>query len=989
MIKDNRGFLWIGTADGLNRYDGKNFVHYFHSIYNTNSIPNNSVQSLFQVNNGEIWIGTFNGLCRLNPLNNVITRIPFPEYLKNTEIISAADIKQNPEDASIWIASNKGLFYFDAKKDQILPASDNLSYLKNQFITAIHIPSKDEMWLASYDGLIKYNSKQGTTQVFRPSSSTELKGTLITSIHADEDGLLWLGTWGRGMQCFDPSTEKFTRYLNRPDLGERSDANIIHSISKSNLPSEKDVLWVAADSYYAFNKTTKQFISFASQDNENRFGVFGECLSFCNGREEGMWIGGTNGLYRQDPHHQLFDHISLNIPRNKHCLSDIFTVYADPIDSSGNTFFVGTWSCGIFTLNAKEGTSAQLPAWMLRAIGKTGYFKTFHRDRSGGLWATTSENGLHFFDEKKKQIKSYLPQTNRRLEKSGNLGSIVEDDEGNFWIGSIQGIYYFDRKTEIITPVFYSGFNAASNVSDEIKSMEMDQKGNLWFCTNLGVYKKPVIGRIPAGGNKPDLFYVHDEKKPNSFPERSPLEGIAIDKKNNIWCATWNGLIYWNADDSIPTFNRLTREDGLSNDKIHKVQTDQFNRVWMATIMGLSCYDPATRRFRNFYTAQGLHKDEIRSLFKNGVTGQLIAAYHGGLDLFDPAALPTAGKPPATVITGLKLFNEPYSQNKKFFIDRGTASLSPSQNMLTISFSALSFTDPDQIKYAYKMEGIDKDWIMSENDFATYHNLSPGTRMFNVKARNADGTWDQEGTWMLIELAPPFYKAWWFITLLVIAIAAGAYGLYYIRISRLKEKFRIRSTIARDLHDEIGSTLTSINILSRVSYTNLEKDKARASDLIQKITEQSESMQQSMSDIIWAIKPENDKLRNMTARMREYLSHTLESRNIAISFTAEENVMEESLSMEQRRDFFLIFKEAVNNAAKYSQSNQVWVEIKKSGANILLRIRDDGRGFFVNGALSTNGLKNMRARAASLKARLNITSAPGKGTTIQLILPAT
>ena len=148
-------------------------------------------------------------------------------------------------------------------------------------------------------------------------------------------------------------------------------------------------------------------------------------------------------------------------------------------------------------------------------------------------------------------------------------------------------------------------------------------------------------------------------------------------------------------------------------------------------------------------------------------------------------------------------------------------------------------------------------------------------------------------------------------------------------------------------------------------------------------------MQQSMSDIIWAIKPENDKLRNMAIRMREYLSHTLESRDISIHFVAEENVLEESLSMEQRRDFFLIFKEAVNNAAKYSQSSLVEVIIKKAGTDIFLSIKDKGKGFVQNGMQTSNGLKNMQARAQSLRAKLNISSSPGKGTTVELTLPAT
>ena len=247
LTKDNRGFLWVGTADGLNRYDGKNFVHYYHSIYKKNSIPNNSVYSILQVDNGLIWIGTFNGLCKLNPLNNEITRIAFPDYLKNTEIISVGDIRQNPADGSIWIASNKGLFYVDQIKNILVPAADENSYLREQFITAIHAASKEILWLGSYDGLIRYNRISGKTEVFRPSPNADFKETLISFIYPDKDGLLWLGTWGRGLQCFDPLTGKFTQYLPRADLGERSDANIIHEISQSNLPDEKNILWVGGD----------------------------------------------------------------------------------------------------------------------------------------------------------------------------------------------------------------------------------------------------------------------------------------------------------------------------------------------------------------------------------------------------------------------------------------------------------------------------------------------------------------------------------------------------------------------------------------------------------------------------------------------------------------------------------------------------------------------------------------------------------------------
>ena len=199
----------------------------------------------------------------------------------------------------------------------------------------------------------------------------------------------------------------------------------------------------------------------------------------------------------------------------------------------------------------------------------------------------------------------------------------------------------------------------------------------------------------------------------------------------------------------------------------------------------------------------------------------------------------------------------------------------------------------------------------------------------------------------------------------------------------------MRNLIARDLHDEIGSTLTSINILSKVSQRNLENDRNKASDLLTKVIDQSQRIQQNMNDIVWAIKPDNDRIENMTVRMREYLSHTLEPKNISIHFMADENILQASFNMQQRRDFFLIFKEAINNIAKYSQCKQARINLSRKNGHISLVIEDDGIGFNMNSVHSTGGLVNMEKRAALMKGRFEIKSTPGEGTKIELLVPAT
>jgi two-component system sensor histidine kinase UhpB len=209
------------------------------------------------------------------------------------------------------------------------------------------------------------------------------------------------------------------------------------------------------------------------------------------------------------------------------------------------------------------------------------------------------------------------------------------------------------------------------------------------------------------------------------------------------------------------------------------------------------------------------------------------------------------------------------------------------------------------------------------------------------------------------------------------------------KLQQQHELLEVRNHIAKDLHDEIGSTLTSIKILSEVSQNNIVKDQSKASSLLKKITEQSSQMQQGISDIVWAIKPDNDKLENMVIRMREYISHTLEPKNIRTVFSVDENILSKSIGMQQRRDFFLIFKEAVNNAAKYSNAVNVKIDLKLQSGNVELSISDDGAGFDTAKITSSNGLKNIQARAMALKGHASFFSAPGKGTLINLTMPAT
>jgi signal transduction histidine kinase len=337
-------------------------------------------------------------------------------------------------------------------------------------------------------------------------------------------------------------------------------------------------------------------------------------------------------------------------------------------------------------------------------------------------------------------------------------------------------------------------------------------------------------------------------------------------------------------------------------------------------------------------------------------------------------------------VTDFKVFNTYIPMDSLLALEK--IQLKPSQNSVTFYFSSLSYTQQDKLLYYYKLDGVDKYWIKAEQDLAAnYTTLSPGRYTFNVKCVNMQGNESVNVTKLSITILPPFYRTWWFITLLILLVTWLIYSVYRMRINKLLAVERIRNKVARDLHDDVGSTLSTINILSSMAKTKLLTDPVKTSEYITKITDNSQYMMEAMDDIVWSIKPDNDSMQKIVARMREYASAILEPKDIEISFQVGENILDLKLNMETRRDVFLIYKEATNNIAKYAHCTKVGIQLNHENKRFIMNIRDNGTGFNVGLADSGNGLGNMQKRAEALRGTININSREGAGTEISLNIP--
>ncbi len=407
--------------------------------------------------------------------------------------------------------------------------------------------------------------------------------------------------------------------------------------------------------------------------------------------------------------------------------------------------------------------------------------------------------------------------------------------------------------------------------------------------------------------------------------------------------------------------------------------------LWMGTNHGLCRFNPNDYSCKNFSKKDGIQNYE----YNTGAAlklkdGTLLFGGVAGYNIIDPDIIETKkAAPPAVVISSFKVFD------KETPIGNHIITLKYKENTLTFEFAALSYFQNHDNHYAYMLEGVDHDWIFSDTRrYVTYSKLAPGDYTFKVKASNSDGVWNETGAQLQMTITPPWWQRTWFIILCVMVTIAILYFIRRYEQNRKKQLEAVRARISRDLHDDMGSTLQSISVMSEIARMKSQSGNQQESiPMIEKIGSASREMVEKMNDIVWAVNPKNDNFENIILHMRAFGGELLAGKDIALHFKADSGLNNIRLSMEKRKSFFLVYKEALNNAYKYSGAKNVNVEISRTHHTLTLVVEDDGVGFNMHeDRLKTggNGLKNMNTRAAEMNGNVSIISAPGRGTKVSL-----
>ena len=461
-------------------------------------------------------------------------------------------------------------------------------------------------------------------------------------------------------------------------------------------------------------------------------------------------------------------------------------------------------------------------------------------------------------------------------------------------------------------------------------------------------------------------------------------------KHGNLWVGTYGGGLQY-----FDLAKRQFQHVAASNNLIEGVQVDYHQNVWMISNGDLNKYDPR----RQTYTTYDLPDLEKTG----GVTGRIFKDSRGNLFvagtnyfiMLNPDSVKEKSAPPKVYLTDFKIFNESYSH----LLLQKRIRLSYLDNYFGFEFSAPDFSSGSKVRYSYQLEGFDRDWVdAGDRNYVSYSNLPGDDYVFKVRVTNEAGVWAKDFASINITVIPPFWKRWWFFALVGLVITAAVYAIYDYRINELLARQAIRDKIAQDLHDNVGSTLSSISIFSQVAKIYHEQKKTL--DLqrtLEKISETSGEMISELNDTVWAINPRHDNMELILQRMESFAKPILASQGIHLHFNHDSSLYAINLDMAKRKNLYLIFKEAVNNSLKYAACKNLFVLIEQRGGALNMQIRDDGKGFDLaktsEGYKSSdaygggNGLRNMQQRAKEMKGQLRIETAPSQGSLIEINFP--
>ncbi|HLZ16334.1 MAG TPA: triple tyrosine motif-containing protein, partial [Cyclobacteriaceae bacterium] len=819
-------------------------------------------------------------------------------------------------------------------------------------ILDILIDRKKRLWMATYQGLWRFSLDKKNFERIELWGREPDANELVSALNEGRDGRIWIGHWSLGLKWYDPESRR-----SKEVVGPGLPSDIRGIATVRNPQGEFDV-WCANLVRINEKGLATQYITRVNPPTINY-----HVTKLYSSNDGLLWLCSDKGALIMDPLKQFFYNYQFSQSITHQGISFLQKEKSIYVGGAGSHFFKCYDSA--FRLQRSYTLSKKLFPKMAPAL------LSIVREDSGHVWLCT-EDGLVLLDEGNGQQQLFrLSKEECPVATRNFISTLFIDRNGNHWLFPWRGgIWHFDKSKQKFTRRI-EGLTVDKGVRKGllVTAAAEDNLGNIWFADldeglirfdrSKNIFSKPTEKYVRAGYNLTNVAY----------------------ERPYIWAVT-SGLVFRIHERTL-TCERWPIPDEL-NKTVTGFLTDKQSHLWITTRSGLLSFDKATGQFKHFTVNDGLIDNMMTGSMFCLANGKIVYGDESYFTVFDPRELVKPSSVPPVLITGA------FSQNRSIQMQtdgdgKKIADLDHTYNDFTFNWAVIHYSNPLQNRYYCKLEGVDPDWkYIGNTGRVQYASLSPGRYVFRARGATSDGIMNEQGDEVIIIIHPPFWKSSWFFFTCGLVFLGLTYSWYRYRLNEALRTERLRNKISADLHDEIGSTLSSISIMSDlVAQKTIE---SRTSEVANEIRENAIVLMERMDDIVWSINPRNDSLENLLLRVRRFAGQLFEARNIDYEIEISPDVKQVKMPMEFRQNIYLILKESINNLVKHSKATRASIEVMQNHSFLSVTIRDNGIGFSAREKPAGNGIASMKSRASEMRVKLSIDSENGSGTVVKLIL---
>lgn len=970
LLQDRQGFLWVGTASGLFRFDGYTFRAFKSAPTDTTSLSDNFINALYEDMRpgGMLWIGTTKGLDAFDSRTEKFSHYRNQHNDADLAMQNFVQALWGDDPGALWVGTHHGAYRFEAasRKFTALDLSSRAPALPEYLdASAILIAREGAMWFGTLgQGLLRFDPQSGaaTQYLHDPGDPRSLGSNHVLALMQDRSGTIWIGTHKGGLAQVLPGEKRPSR-VAIANAG-RDDFSIVGSI----VEDADGMIWLGTSGagLIAYEPRRGDYKIFKSVAGNPHTLSNDWILSQYVDRAGNLWIGTNGGLNKLQKPRKKIGHIK-NLPDDARGLIHN-NVNAITQDREGKLWIGTEQGVSVFDAQAQWRVNYTNAPHDANSLGQN-FVQALHEDKNGEMWIGTFGKGVSRLDRARRSFTHFRRDPNADGSLSQNfVSTIYEDRAGDLWVGTLGGLNKFDRAHNRFTRYLMNSENPRALSHNGVTCIFEDRAGRFWIGTYGGGLNRMERTRAEF------VHYKNDRSNAKSLSD-DIVYTIFEDARGILWIGTNGGLNRF--DPATEEFEHYFEQDGLPNNVVFGIlgEAGAPNKLWISTHNGLCTFDdllPAGQKFVQFEARKdGLQANEFNQCaFYQSPSGELFFGGPNGVNHFYPRDLKTHSAPPNIVLTAFNKFNKAAALDTALAA-RAELRLAHGDIFFSFEFAALDFTLPERNEYAYKMENFNEDWVFSGTQRnATFTNLAPGAYTFRVKGANSDGVWNEAGASVRLLIKPPFWQTWWFR----FSAALASLGLlaWFIRhrMQRLLEIERLRVRIASDLHDDIGATLTKISL-----HSELIQDGACSPEILhslRKIGAMSRELVTTMSDVVWSIDARNDTAGDLFDRMREFAASVLSAKSVTFTFHANGLNEQKKLSVDFRQNLYLIFKEAINNIAKHAEATHVEIRMENANGIFKMIVQDDGDNGGEEARLTGQGLRNMKMRAQRLGGDLEV-----------------